>query len=171
MHKQTEWKDSVTQYPNRRTLTQNGDGTVDIAKAQGEVITQGTPQSATNFNNIENGVQDGYIAEQLHIIRQRLKEDEVDGRLSAHDKEFTPETGTITLTNSLKFPFNNSQQTVNIATVRKNLNYDVTYIVTAATGLVGDIVISDKQLNGFKIAFEGSGTSVTIAYKVKGGMI
>ena len=65
MYKQTEWKDHVTQYPNRRKITDNGDGTQEVEKAQGEIIQQGTAQSATNFNNEENGIQDSHIAAQI----------------------------------------------------------------------------------------------------------
>ncbi len=49
MYRATEWKDHVTEFPNRRKLTNNEDGTVDVEKAQGAVIQQGTPQSATNL--------------------------------------------------------------------------------------------------------------------------
>lgn len=35
---------------------------------------------------------------------------------------------------------------------------------------MGDIVISDKALNGFKIAYTGSGSSVKLAVRIKGGM-
>ena len=62
MYNQTEWKDHVTQYPNRREITDNPDGTKEVTKAQGEIIQQGTPQSATNFNKQENGIQDAYMA-------------------------------------------------------------------------------------------------------------
>ena len=65
MHNQTDWKDHVTQYPNRRIITDNGDGTSNVVKDQGTVIQQGTAQSATNFNNIEDGVQGATIAAQI----------------------------------------------------------------------------------------------------------
>ena len=37
-------------------------------------------------------------------------------------------------------------------------------------GQVGEIIVSDKALNGFKIAYTGSGSSVTLAVRIKGGM-
>ncbi len=79
-------------------------------------------------------------------------------------------TGTVTLTNSKAFPFNDSVQTVAISPTRQNANYIVDYHVSAAVGNVGDIVVSDKLLNGFKIEYTGSASSVTIKYQVLGGM-
>lgn len=171
MHNQTEWKDHVTQYPNRRQLTTNPDGTTDVTKAQGTVIQQGTPQSATNFNNQENGIQEAHAAFAV-LLQYFMQFDRwVRQKISDYAAEFLSEIKTVTFTNSLTFPFNNSVQTVNMATVRKTLNYDVTWEVTAASGNVGDITVSDKQLNGFKIAYDGSATSVTLKIRIKGGML
>ena len=80
-------------------------------------------------------------------------------------------SGTVALTNSQDYPFNNSIQTVAIANTRDNMDYVIDWVVTASSGgNVGDILISDKLLNGFKIEFTGSATSVTIKYLVVGGM-
>ena len=171
MHNQTEWKDHVTQYPSRRQLTTNPDGTTDVAKAQGEVIQQGTPQSATNFNNQENGIQDSYTA--FAVLMQYFMQFErwVREKIADYAAEFLNEIKTVTLNNSDIFPFNNSVQTISLTTVRKTLNYDVTWEVTSTNGNVGDISITDKQLNGFKLAFDGSTTSVTLKIRIKGGML
>lgn len=80
-----------------------------------------------------------------------------------------PVTGTATLTNTGTFPFNDSQTTVAITT-RDNVNYAVDIVVTASNGNVGDIIVSDKLTNGFKVEFTGSATSVTIKYVILGGM-
>lgn len=80
------------------------------------------------------------------------------------------EAGTVTLTNNQVFPFNNSQVTVPLVTTRNNQNYIVDYEVTAAVGNVGDIIVSAKLVNGFKIEYTGSATSVTVKYQVLGGM-
>lgn len=93
-----------------------------------------------------------------------LQED--DAKLTARTN---PVTGTATLTNTQAFPFNNSKTTVAIAT-RDNVNYAVDIYVSESTGNVGDIIISDKLVNGFKVEFTGSATSVTIKYVVLGGM-
>ena len=89
------------------------------------------------------------------------------------DAEVLGELHTITLTNTQKFPFNSSvdsPKTIALTTTRKNLFYTVEAEVVAHTGMVGDVTVSDKALNGFKIAFTGSGSSVTLAVRVKGGM-
>ena len=62
MYTTKKWLDHVTEYPNRRSITENGDGTVDVTKSQGRVIQQGTPQSATNFNHMELGIADASVA-------------------------------------------------------------------------------------------------------------
>lgn len=79
------------------------------------------------------------------------------------------ETGTVTLNNSETYPFNNSAQTVALKNARTDMNYIVVTEVTAASGSAGEIHISDVLENGFKIAFTGSATSVTVKYKVMGG--
>jgi hypothetical protein len=171
MHNQTEWKDHVTEFPNRRTLVENPDGTVDVVKAQGELIQQGTPQSATNFNNQENGVQDAHTATAVFLQYFMQFDRWIRQKVADYAAEFLNEIKTVTLTNTKKFPFNDSTQTVNLATARKTLNYDVSWEVTSANGNVGDISVTDKQLNGFKIAFDGSATSVTLQLRIKGGML
>ncbi|MDQ7790231.1 MAG: hypothetical protein U1D96_05460 [Eubacteriales bacterium] len=141
-YNRTYWKDHVT------------DGAT--------VIQQGTPQSATNFNNIEEGVFAGGV--ELDILGQQLLQhlrllSDLDGMI-----------GEITLTNSQIYPFNNSIQTVALAKPRDTLNYRVLTEVLSAQGMAGAIRITDKALNGFKIQFTGSATSVTIKYFVQGGM-
>lgn len=171
MYSKTEWKDHVVQYPDRRKITDNGDGTSTVEKAVGEVIQQGTPQSATNFNNMEDGIQDGQVGEKIFLQHYLQKEREYDERVAGLEAECVNEVGTISLTNSMKYPFNSSQKSVALKKARKTLNYDVDVEVTSASGCVGDITITDKQLNGFKIAFEGSAGAVTIKYRVKGGLL
>ena len=53
---QTDWKDYVPQYPLRVRLVDNGDGTFNLVPEPGEIIQEGTPMSATNFNNMEKGI-------------------------------------------------------------------------------------------------------------------
>lgn len=80
------------------------------------------------------------------------------------------ERGTITLTNSMDFPANNSQISVALAESQENTNY----IVVTEIGSVlnaGDIDITDKLTNGFKIAFTGSARSVPVKYTVLGGFM
>ena len=79
------------------------------------------------------------------------------------------EIGEITLTNSLTYPFNDSQDTVSLNVTKGDTDYIVNTEITSVTGgFAGDIVISDKALNGFKIEYTGSATSVTVTYSVQG---
>jgi hypothetical protein len=153
MYPNTDWQDHV------------------VDTQTGEVIQQGTPQSATNFNNMENGIQDAHTA--LRIFLQYFLQFDrwVRQKVADYAAEFLNEIKTVTLTNTKRFPFNDSVQTVNLVTARKTLNYDVSWEVMSANGNVGDITISDKLLNGFKIAFDGSATSVTLKIRIKGGML
>ena len=48
--------------------------------------------------------------------------------------------------------------------------YTVTAEILSYNGLPGDVSIYDKQLNGFKVAFTGSATTVQIALIIKGGI-
>lgn len=56
-----KWKDHVVKNPRTYKQITNSDGTVTQTPAPGEVLQQGTPQSATNFNRLEEGLQ-GYSA-------------------------------------------------------------------------------------------------------------
>ena len=112
-----------------------------------------------------------------NISSQGSKISTLEGKATADEANITKllarteiEAGTVTLTNTAAFPFNDSQVTVPLTTERANQNYIVDYEVTAATGNVGDIIISGKLVNGFKIEHTGSASSVTVKYQVLGGM-
>ena len=80
---------------------------------------------------------------------------------------------TTTCTNSQKYPFNNSVKTVALSgdNLRCNKDYTVAAEVVSVTGgCVKEIVISDKMINGFKVAFTGSATSVDLKLYVQGGL-
>ena len=124
-----------------------------------EVIQEGTPQSAGNFNNMEGGISDAYLAAALLIIQSGLTADQV-----------ATEEKTVTLSNSQSYPFNNSTQTIALNTVRNFTDYTVEAEITAHDGNVGDVRIFDRMLNGFKVAYDGSAKSATIKLRIKGGM-
>lgn len=75
--------------------------------------------------------------------------------------------GTVTLKNTAKYPFNNSVQTIALNDYPGTTNYVVLTQVEKKVGhMVGEIEVTDKALNGFKIAFTGSASSVTVGYVV-----
>lgn len=158
MYDWTHWLDHVTDPSNVYQLVDLGGGLVQLTLA-GTVMQQGTPQDQTRFNNLEGGVVDAHAALALLFNYARQQAWEI-------------EHGTVTLTNSEKAPFNNSKQTVALATVRESTDYLVMYEVASYTeeaGSVGDIVISNKLINGFKMEFTGSTSSATVNYVVIGG--
>lgn len=161
-YKRTFWQDHVTQYENRYKEVNNADGTVTHEPVEGEVIQQGTPQNGPNFNNLEEGV---FAANEMgsEAVRTLIHQGQTL-------KKLIGEIGQTTLTNTLEYPFNNSVKTIALATKRDTTDYTVDVDAVATSGNVGRIVITDKQLNGFKIAFTGSAPSVTAKYIVKGGI-
>ena len=153
MYTPTEWEDRV------------------VDQQTGEVLVEGTPVNEVNLNNNEIGTHAAHTAFSIFLQYFMQFDRWVRQKVADHAAEFLNEIQTVTLTNSLKFPFNNSVYTVSLATPRKTLNYDVTWEVISTNGNVGDISVSDKQLNGFKISYDGSATSVTLKIRIKGGML
>lgn len=166
MYNRTYWVDETDEFENRYREVANPDGTITHIKETGEVYVEGTPQSAANFNNIEDAIEDAHIgaAQMLLGIRQNT------WRIEALEQDTAQETGMVTLTNSQQFPFNNSIVTVPLTLTRDNLNYVVVVIKVEATGgPAGEIEVSERQVNGFKLAFTGSASSVKVTYAVIGG--
>lgn len=78
------------------------------------------------------------------------------------------EIGQVTLTNTLQYPFNNSQVTINLKKPRNTLDY-IVYVEYGGNN-VGEVIVSGKQINGFKLEYTGSASSVAVKYYVRGGM-
>lgn len=162
MYEWKQWQDHVTEHENRYKEIDNGDGTITHEAVEGEILQQGTPQSATNFNHMEDGITNaGELAallatETIHM-NQRAKDEAGEAILA-------------TLTNSQQYPFNNSVKTVALNNARNHLNYTVTAeVLEHSGGCVGDIEVTEKLANGFKIAHTGSATEVKLKVFVKGG--
>lgn len=93
-----------------------------------------------------------------------------DGKETEYKRESVDgEELEVTLTNTKDFYFNNSVKTVALANMRSTLDYRVITEVQGNPVNVGDVVVYDKQVNGFKIAFTGSAKSVTVRCFVQGG--
>ena len=114
MYEQKLWQDHVTEFEDRYTESRNDDGTITHTPVEGEISQQGTPQNATNFNHMENGISNATETAALMALS------------TIHHQQ-------------------------------------------AIADLQGDIVITDKLLNGFKMAHTGSAKSVTVKVYVKGG--
>lgn len=160
------WQDEVDEYEDRFQETPNSDGTVTHTKVRGTVLVEGTPLDADHFNNMEEGILDAHVAVQQLLLAQRHDL----WRIQALETATAQETGEKILTNTQEFPFNNSIVTVALAKTRDNLNYVVEVIKVEATGgPAGDIEITERQTNGFKMAFTGSASTVKVTYAVIGG--
>ena len=170
MYSRTYWVDHALSETNKFTIKQVS-GDVHTIVPYGTVMQQGVPQDANHFNNIEEALSAHEIALGLHsnALMQHMDEIKKNAALAeVVDKLHTVETGTVTLTNSAKYPFNNSQKTVALAAQRNTPAYVVITEVKSFVGNVGEIVVSDILANGFKLAFTGSATSVTVEYKILG---
>lgn len=157
MYERTFWQDHVTSPSNIYRMVDNGDGTYTITPAS-EVMQQGTPQDQLHFNNLEIGVVDAQLALQLLMNGARQNAWEI-------------ERGTVTLTNTATYPNNNSVRSVALDKIKENGDYVVLAEVVSFDGNVGEIVVSDKLTNGFKIGFSGSAKSATVNYTVIGGLL
>lgn len=95
----------------------------------------------------------------------------LENKQEAQNAELTnlvPQVGTDVLTNSRTYPFNDSESVITLATPTITTDYRVE--VELLSGLnVGAITISDKQLNGFKLAYTGSCPEAVLKYFVIGG--
>ena len=97
----------------------------------------------------------------INALRQHIWQNEEDAPVC--------EEGTKTLTNSRKFPFNDSKETIALVNRQPNTRYTVIAEIPASAGNIGDIRISDKAVNGFKMEFTGGAKSCAVKFYVIGG--
>ncbi len=149
---------------NQPYLDNNGIGTYEPTAWVDEVegIQEGTPVDQQNLNNIECGVNSANLS--TEFLTEVVKHHgEQIGNLAG-------ETIKTTLTNTEgEAFFNNSAKTVALAVNRDSLDYTVTVEIETPADNVGDIIVYDKQVNGFKIKYTGSATSVDVKMYVQGG--
>ncbi len=163
-YKRKEWLDHVVEFPNRYRETNLGNGMVTHTPEPGEIIQQGTPQSASNFNNLEEGIVEATeMADYLMIMLLQAQRgmEKVKG-----------EYGEVTMTNNQAYPFNSSGSTVALETPRDTTDYFVTVEVVEETGgSAGEITVYNRLQNGFGIRYDGSARSVKARFVVTGGAI
>lgn len=66
-NKRIGWKDHVVTRPRTYTEVLNVDGSKTLTPAPGEVLQQGTPMSATNFNTMDAALQHISIAYDMYV--------------------------------------------------------------------------------------------------------
>ena len=152
------WVDESDEYEDRYTETMNPDGTISHEKVRGEVYVEGTPMDAAHFNNMEDG-----------IFGAHEKLVDLDDRAGTLEDLTLPEVHTVTRTNTLEIPFNDSLESVAFTKERDNLNYIVEVVKVECEGNYGEIQVADRQVNGFKIGYTGSAASAKITFAVTGG--
>lgn len=91
-------------------------------------------------------------------------------RVEFLEAETTLEVGSVTITNSQAYPFNTGSATVALKVPRLGMDYIVHTEVISTEGNIQSVEVYDKQLNGFKIRYDGSAASAEIKYYVSGGM-
>ena len=60
MYEEKLWLDHVTEFEDRYREQTNADGTITHIPVEGEVLQQGTPQNAQNFNHMETGISEAH---------------------------------------------------------------------------------------------------------------
>ena len=71
MFVRVNWVDHVTERPRTYMAVTNSDGSITFTPAMGEVIQQGTPQSATNFNKHDEAIQHSSVSyDELYCLMQ-----------------------------------------------------------------------------------------------------
>ena len=175
MYNFKNWVDRVTQFVNRFKETNNSDGSITHERVDGEVLKTGTAQSAANFNNMEGGILENslLLAEATRVLKEHGRDIEA----------MTGEMHVIYLYNTAKYPANNSKKTIALKQPRNNTDYIITARVVSAVmpngvvidgdpaGTAGNIVVTDKLLNGFKVQYTGNAKEVTLEVEVQGGKI
>lgn len=115
----------------------------DIYDAEtGELIQEGTPVDAERLNKMEQGI------------------------VQAHNML---ESGTVTLTNSGEYPFNDSNAAIKLSIERPLLNYLVNFEIVEADGPMKEIIVVNRTKTAFGVRFTGSAKNVTLQYFVTGG--
>lgn len=158
----TMWKDHAVTPARTFKVVENADGTVTLTPA-GEILQQGTNQSAANFNNMEQGIFAAAMTANEAVRLAQILQHKTDGLAGLEL--------TIKLTSSKNYPFNDSKVTIPLPVVRNTKDYTVhVEVLGYAGGGVGEFEITDKLLNGFKIAYSGGASFVDVKCVVQGGI-
>lgn len=145
-------------------LDTNGTGTYEPTMWVDEVegIQEGTPVDEQNLNNIECGVNGANLTAEFLTEIMKHQGDQINNIAGEIIK------ATLTNTAGEAF-FNNSAKTIPLSVNRDSFDYTVTVEVETPVDNVGEIIVYDKQVNGFKIKFTGSAASVDVKMYVQGG--
>ena len=100
------WKDRIVQYPRRFSHESLGNGLYDVKPAPGEIGQRGTPQSSTNFGNMDFGCLENALMASFMAMNLRLTQESVD--------DMRGQVIAVELKNTLKFPATNAEKTITL---------------------------------------------------------
>ena len=154
--------DHVVEYPGRFQETDLGNNLIEHDPAPGEIVQEGTPLNAANMNLLDTAALQAIMMGSLNTSLLRQLSDKVEAQAGEQIE--------VTLTNTQQYPFNNSNKAVQLGTNRNKKNYTVLVeVLSSEGGGVGEILVTNKLLNGFQIAYTGAASSVTVNCIVQGG--
>ena len=134
-----------------------------VVDQHGQVIQQGTPMDQSHFNNAEHGLSDESLADS--ILRWKTYQDDYDTISEVR-------TATLSMNSGQPWPFNNTPTTIALQQLREHTDYGVDIEVTEYSGgLLGNIRVADRAMNGFKLIHDGSATTVKVVVRITGGMV
>lgn len=143
----------------------------EIRDQNGNIIQQGTPLSASNFNRLEAGIDLGgntvgaMVVQALQEIGVIKKERDKDANQRLIQGQATV-TGNITDDMPSAYPFVLVSLPATAYSQLNAPNYDVILTVLSADdpGLVGQLTAFDKTQNGFKVQYTGTAKTVTFMW-------
>ena len=154
--------DHVVEYPGRFQETDLGNNLIQHDPTPGEIVQEGTPLNAANMNLLDTAALQAIMMGSLNTSLLRQLSDKVEAQAGEQIE--------VTLTNNQQYPFNNSNKAVQLGTNRNKKNYTVLVeVLSSEGGGVGEILVTNKLLNGFQIAYTGAASSVTVNCIVQGG--
>lgn len=122
-------------------------------------VQDGTPLDARNMNNLERGVFVANVTNAVLAQRERLLND----RLA--------DTETTVVGTMLTGPEPVLVQ-VPAGRERNRTNYSVVARVVAATGgIAGDIIVSERTRDSFKVRYTGDAANVSVGLYLRGGLL
>lgn len=145
-------------------LDTNGTGFYEPTPWRDEVegIQEGTPVDEQNLGNMETGINGANLTVEFLTEVVKHQKDQI-GNIGGEVIE-------VSLTNTAgEAFFNNSAKTVALSVNRDSLDYTVDAEIITPVDNVGDIIVYDKQVNGFKVKYTGSAASVNLKLYVQGG--
>lgn len=150
-------------------VDEQGNQSIHYPITQAELVSFDNAASGLNSTDAQGAIDE--LADWLE--KKSADVDLAVGLLgnAVRQNTFEIERGTISLTNSAIYPVNNSATSVALAVERESGSYTVLTEVVSCSGNVGEIEITDKLANGFKIGYTGSATAAVVKYTVIGGYL